>query len=144
MLCSILPTAESRPPVAHRYLLCVCVCVCVCVCSVTQSCLTLCNPMNRSLSSSTVHGIFPVRILEQVAISPSRGSSLPRDGTCISCTSCTGRQILYHCATFYCLLIQTCTRPRMTIPAQRCLWTKTFQLTSSLLKPLSQMPESEI
>ena len=35
------------------------------------------------------------RILEWAAISFSRGSSLPRNGTWISCTSCIGRWILY-------------------------------------------------
>ena len=37
--------------------------------SVTQSCLTLCNPMNCSLPGSSVHGTFQARILEWVAIS---------------------------------------------------------------------------
>ena len=37
------------------------------------------------------------RILKWVAISYSRGSSWPRDQTCISYVSCIGRQILYHC-----------------------------------------------
>ena len=41
---------------------------------VTQSCLTLCNPMDY-----TVHGILQARILEWVAIPFSRGSSQPRD-----------------------------------------------------------------
>ena len=58
---------------------------CVCVCLVTQSCLTLCNPMDCSLPDSSVHGIFQARILEWVTISHSRGSSQPRDQTCISC-----------------------------------------------------------
>ena len=31
---------------------------------------------------------------------PLQGSSRPRDGTCVSCVSCLGRQILYHCATW--------------------------------------------
>ena len=38
-------------------------------------------------------------ILEQAAISYSRGSSRPRDGIRVFCTSCIGRQIVYHCAT---------------------------------------------
>ena len=42
---------------------------------VSQSCPTLCNPMDCSLPSSSVHGIFQARILEWVAISFSRGSS---------------------------------------------------------------------
>ena len=43
--------------------------------SVTQSCLTLRDPMNCSPPGSSVHGIFQARILEWVAISSSRGSS---------------------------------------------------------------------
>ena len=39
------------------------------------------------------------RILDWVAISYSKGSSLPRDQTHISCISCIGRWILYHQAT---------------------------------------------
>ena len=42
------------------------------VCSVTQSCPTLCNPMDCSLPGSSVHGILQVRILEWVDISCSR------------------------------------------------------------------------
>ena len=42
---------------------------------------------------------FQARILEQVVISFSRGSSWPRDWTHISCVSCIGRQILYHWTT---------------------------------------------
>ena len=44
-----------------------------------------CNPMNYSLPSFSVHGIFQARILEWVAISFSRGSSQPRDQTQVSC-----------------------------------------------------------
>ena len=53
-----------------------------------------------SLPGSSVHGIFQARILVWVAISSSRGSSGPRDWTHISCISCTGKWILYHCATW--------------------------------------------
>ena len=35
---------------------------------VTQSCPTLFNPMDCSLPGSSVHGIFPARVLEWVAI----------------------------------------------------------------------------
>ena len=45
------------------------------VCSVTQSRLTLCDPVDCSLPGSSVHGILQARILEWVAISSSRGSS---------------------------------------------------------------------
>ena len=43
---------------------------------VTQSCLTLCDPMDY-----TVHGILQARILQWVAFPFSRGSSQPRDRT---------------------------------------------------------------
>ena len=40
-----------------------------------QSCLTLCDLMDRSAPGSSVHGILHTRMLEWVAISSSRGSS---------------------------------------------------------------------
>ena len=46
--------------------------------SVAQSCLTLWDPMDCSLPGSSVHGILQARILEWVAFSYSRGSSLLR------------------------------------------------------------------
>ena len=64
-----------------------------------QSCLILCNPMDHSPPSSSVHRTFQARILEWVAISYSRGYSRPRDRTCISCVSCISRLILCHCTT---------------------------------------------
>ena len=42
---------------------------------VAQSCPTLCDPMDCSLPSSSVHGIFQARVLEWIAISFSRRSS---------------------------------------------------------------------
>ena len=56
----------------------------------------LCNLMDCSPPGSSVLGISQARVLEWVAISFSRVSSRPRDQTYIFCT---GRQILYHCAT---------------------------------------------
>ena len=53
---------------------------------VTQLYLTLYNPMDCSLPSSSVHGIIQARILERVAISFSRGSSWLRDQTLVSGT----------------------------------------------------------
>ena len=66
-----------------------------------QSHPTLCDPMDYSLSGSSVHGILQVRILEWVAMLSSRGSSRPRDQTHVFCISCIGRWIphhLSHCA----------------------------------------------
>ena len=61
--------------------------------SVTQ---LLCNPKNFSPPGSSVPGIILERILEWVAISPSRGSSQSRDWTHVSHVSFIGRQIPYH------------------------------------------------
>ena len=49
---------------------------------VTQSCLTLCDPMDY-----TAHGILQTRTLQWVAFPFSRGSSQPRDQTQVSCTA---------------------------------------------------------
>ena len=78
-----------------------------------------CDPMNCSPPGSSVPGIFQARILEWVAISFSRQSSLFRDQMLISCVSCTGRWILYHWAIWeafkwacefacVCLVAQSC------------------------------------
>ena len=61
-----------------------------------QLCPTLGDSMDCSPPGSSVHGISQARILEWVAMPSSRGSSRPRELTCISCISCIGRQILYH------------------------------------------------
>ena len=50
-----------------------------------QSCPILCDPMDCSSQSSSVHGILQAVILEWVAISFSRGSSQPRDWTLVPC-----------------------------------------------------------
>ena len=63
---------------------CVCVCVCVCV-WVAQLCLTLWDPMDCSLSGSSVHGILQARILEWVTMLCSKGSSWPRYQTQVFC-----------------------------------------------------------
>ena len=55
-----------------------------------------CNPMDCSPPGSSVYQIPQARILEWVAISFLRGSSRPRDQTCVSCI---GRKILDHWAT---------------------------------------------
>ena len=71
-----------------------------CVCAQLLSCVTLWDCMDCSPPDSSVHGILQARILECVDIFFFRGSSWPRDWICISCVSCIGRQILYHCATW--------------------------------------------
>ena len=59
-----------------------------------QSCPSLCDSMDGSPLGPPVHGIFQARVLEWIAISFSRGSSRPKDGTWVSC-------IVGRC--FYCL-----------------------------------------
>ena len=46
---------------------------------VTQSCPTLCDPMDCSPPGSSVHGIIQARVLEWGAISFSRGTSRPQN-----------------------------------------------------------------
>ena len=73
---------------------CVHVCVCVYVCVCAQSLWTVAHQAPLST------GFPPARILQCVAISSSRGSSRPRDPTCVSWISCAGRHILYHWANW--------------------------------------------
>ena len=65
-------------------------------------CMRALSVMSDSLRPHGAHqaplsmGILQPRILEWVAVSSSRGSSLPRDQTCVSRVSCLGRWILYQ------------------------------------------------
>ena len=65
-------------------------------CMNTQLCLTLCNLKDCRSPGSSIHGIVQARMLEWITISFSRGSSPPRDQTCVSCRD---RHILYHWVT---------------------------------------------
>ena len=58
--------------------------LCVCDTQLLQLCLTPCDPMDRSPPGSSVHGILQARILEWVAMPSCRGSSPPKDRTCVS------------------------------------------------------------
>ena len=86
-ICLIIPQ-----PSIFSFSILFCTNVCVCVLSHVR----LCNPVDCSPPSSSVHGIFQARILGWGAISFSRGSSHPRDWTHVSCIAWIGRQILYH------------------------------------------------
>ena len=69
-----------------------------------QSCPTLYDPMDHSPPGTSVRGILQARILQQIATPSSRGSSQPRDQTCISQTSFIDRQVLYqqrHLVLYY-------------------------------------------
>ena len=85
---AVLKWSSTGSP-THTSSLFICECgvhfsVCIHMCLVTQSCPNLCNPMDCSLPGSSIHGIILARILEQVAISFSRGSSQLRDQTWVS------------------------------------------------------------
>ena len=73
--------------------------LCVCVCSVTQRCLTLCDPEDCSCQARLSVGFSRQEHWIRATISSSRGSSQARDQTLISCVSCIGRQILHQWAT---------------------------------------------
>ena len=85
-----------------------------------QSCLTPCDPMDCSLPGSSVRGIPQARTLEWVAISSSRGSSWPRDRSCVSCID---RRFLYCSAAKPLLDLQRVQwlelRPGVNIPGGR-------------------------
>ena len=68
---------------------------CVCAKSL-QSCLTLCDPTDRSLSGSSVHGDSPGKNIGIGAVSFSRGSFQPREWSHRSYIPCIGRWVLYH------------------------------------------------
>ena len=71
----------------------------MCVCSVTLVTSVMLDslwPYRLSPAGSSVHGVLQARILEWVAMPSSRGSSRPKDWSCISCHY---RQILYLWAT---------------------------------------------
>jgi len=52
---------------------------------VSQSCLSVCNPIDCSPPGSSVHGILQARILQWFAMPFSRGSSWSRDHIWVSC-----------------------------------------------------------
>ena len=87
-MCLHIPTYTHNLTNAHTYL-------CMCAKSL-QLYPTLWDSMDCSPPGSSVHGVLQAGVLEWVPISFSRGSSRPRDWTCVSCT---GKQILYSWAT---------------------------------------------
>ena len=67
-------------------------------CLVTQSCMTLCDPLDCSPPGSSVHEIIQARILEWVVMPSSRESSWPRNQTLISCVFCIADGFFTHWA----------------------------------------------
>jgi len=70
-----------------------------------QSCPILCDPMDYSLPSFSVHGIFQARILEWVAMPSSKGSSWPRNQTRVSYISCIGRCVCVSVCVCVCVCV---------------------------------------
>ena len=62
---------------------------------VTQSCPTLCDPMDCSSPGSSVYGTSKARTLEWIAISSSRGPSWPKDWNSHLLCLLHHRQIIY-------------------------------------------------
>ena len=93
---------------------------------VTQLCPILCDPMDCSLSGSSVHGILQASILEWVAVHFSRGSSRSKDWTRISCLAkrfftvwATQEALLGKICCFcvnYASVVKTC------LPSKVVLW----------------------
>ena len=105
----LISPLNSLLPTSPLYLLCtslvsgldltVCVCVRACTHVHTQllSRVQLFSvPWTVACLAPLSIGILQAGILEWAAISSSRGSSGPRDRTCISCVSCLGKRILYR------------------------------------------------
>ena len=89
--------------------------------------------------SSSVHGIFQARVLEWVAISFSRGSSQPRDQTQFSCS---GRWILYHCATWKVSSVDVTQSKKRVIGQMTYLTLHLLLLLVLLLPSLLLLPSS--
>ena len=101
---------------------------------VTQSCLTLCDPMDCSLLGSSIHGILQARILEWEAIPCSRGSSQPRDWTEVSHIATRfftiwATRVIWHqmsCSKVFWLILGSVAKMR---------WAETLSRTPSSLLP---------
>ena len=82
---------------------------------VVQSCLTLCDPKDRSPPGASVHGILQARALEWVTISSSMGSSQPRYWIQVSCTAgrfftvWATREALQYNYVCVCVCVYKCT-----------------------------------
>ena len=106
----------------------------MCLCSVLGCVQLFATPLDCSSPGSSVHGMSQARILGWVAISFSRGSSQPKDWTNISCISCTGMQILCHCAIWEALITQPSTGnlPEVALPAVSPIWVMAIYMTLTI------------
>ena len=65
----------------------------ICIVKVTQSCLTLCNPVDCSLPGFSVHGDFPSKNIGVGSLSLLQGNFLNQE---LNCGLLHCRQILYE------------------------------------------------
>ena len=96
-------------------------------CAQELSSVWLCSPMNMARQAPLSMRILQTRIVERVAISSSRGSSPPRDGTCVSCSSCIGRWVLYGWSLplgspLRGLVLAVRKEPEMATSGKYCFW----------------------
>ena len=101
--------------------------MCVCVCE-TQSYPTLCDPMDCSLPSSSVCGFSRQESWSGLPCPAPVGSSRPSDWTLISCVSCTGSWVLYHCVSV-CVYVLNCFS---CVQLFATLWTAVHQAPLSM------------
>ena len=78
------------------------------MCLVSQSCLALCDAVDCSPPSSSVHEILQARILEWVASIPPGALPNPETEPTVSCFSCIAGEFFTTSATFKPKLIQCC------------------------------------
>ena len=110
---------------------------------VTQSCPTLCNPMDCSPPGFSVHGILQARILEWLAMPSSRGSSRTREWTRVSCIAgrfftiwATKEAHIYNMCEMELRMEIQCTAHMLrhihthTFSARVCSWGSRFKKTS--------------
>ena len=105
------------PPVAPSIGVCVCVCVLIHFSRVRL----FCDPVDCSPPGSSVRGVLQARTLQWAATPSSRGSSRPRDGTRVSCVSCSGSRVLYHRAAWEAHIRTGKLRPFVSCSRQRIL-----------------------
>ena len=87
--------------------------------------------MDHSPPGSSVHGILQARVLDWIAIPFSSVSSWPWDWTRVSCISCIGWCILYHCAAW---------EPQKALTCQRILKKKNREDSNIFLRKIVRCP----
>ena len=80
----VMPTTDWNHTIPPLLIQSICPHVCCVVCLVTQPCLTLCDPMDCSLSGSSALGNSPGKNTGVGCHAFLQGSSQPRDGTQVS------------------------------------------------------------